>query len=465
MNHTSAPRSVDRHLQNPFAPATEEITAFDLPVTGTLPRDLEGRYLRIGPNALGVEDPAAHHWANGPGMIHGVRIRDGKAEWYRNRWVRSSSVLTGLGEPARDNGLPAETDASPNTHVIQHAGRTLALMEAGAPPYEMDFDLNTVGIFASGITAQGFTTSPHSKLDPHTGELHSLANLPGVEYVQHIVSDRTGQVTGVTDIPIPGRTRYLHDFSITERYVILYDTPAVFDSEALQRGVDDVSLLTWDYDSPGRVGILPRSGGPVRWIESDPSFLGHTLNAYDDGSSIVLDLVRMDGPLNLDHPASMRPTLDRWHVDLIQGVVQRKRLDDRPQEFPRVNDSRSTRPHRYGYSAANELITGAFPMNDEHHHDAVNDALIKHDLTRGSTEVHSFPTGTTVGEAAFAAEPAGSGEEDEGYLMAYAHDPDRGAADLVVLSAQDFTGAPVARVHLPARVPLGFHGSWIPDHQ
>ena len=48
--------------------------------------------------------------------------------------------------------------------------------------------------------------------------------------------------------------------------------------------------------------------------------------------------------------------------------------------------------------------------------------------------------------------------------MAFVHNPDRGAADLVILAAQDFTGEPVARVHLPARIPLGFHGSWIADH-
>ena len=60
--------------------------------------------------------------------------------------------------------------------------------------------------------------------------------------------------------------------------------------------------------------------------------------------------------------------------------------------------------------------------------------------------------------------PAAPGTaEDDGYVFAYVHNPDRGAADLVILAAQDFTGPPVARVQLPARVPLGFHGSWLPD--
>jgi carotenoid cleavage dioxygenase-like enzyme len=53
--------------------------------------------------------------------------------------------------------------------------------------------------------------------------------------------------------------------------------------------------------------------------------------------------------------------------------------------------------------------------------------------------------------------------EDDGYVMVFVHNPDRGAADLVILAAQDFTSQPVARVHLPARIPLGFHGSWIAD--
>ncbi len=53
--------------------------------------------------------------------------------------------------------------------------------------------------------------------------------------------------------------------------------------------------------------------------------------------------------------------------------------------------------------------------------------------------------------------------EDEGYVMAYVHSPERGAADLVILSAQDFTSEPLARIHLPVRIPLGLHGNWVPD--
>ena len=50
-----------------FAPVTEELTAFDLNVTGRIPHDLDGRYLRNGPNALGLEDVQAHHCVQHPG--------------------------------------------------------------------------------------------------------------------------------------------------------------------------------------------------------------------------------------------------------------------------------------------------------------------------------------------------------------------------------------------------------------
>ena len=76
-----------------------EVTATDLPVTGHIPEHLDGRYLRNGPNPVAEVDPAIYHWFTGDGMVHGVRLADGKAHWYRNRWIRSDAVSAALGKP------------------------------------------------------------------------------------------------------------------------------------------------------------------------------------------------------------------------------------------------------------------------------------------------------------------------------------------------------------------------------
>ena len=52
--------------------------------------------------------------------------------------------------------------------------------------------------------------------------------------------------------------------------------------------------------------------------------------------------------------------------------------------------------------------------------------------------------------------------EDDGWLLSLVHDPGVDRSDLVVLSAADPFAGPVATVKLPARVPMGFHGNWIP---
>ena len=91
----------------------------------------------------------------------------------------------------------------------------------------------------------------------------------------------------------------------------------------------------------------------------------------------------------------------------------------------------------------------------------ISNALLKHDLA-GTVQAHQFGTSATAGEAVFAP-AAPDAAEDDGYVMAFVYNLDRGAANLVILAAQDFTSEPVARVHLPARIPLGFHGSWILD--
>jgi carotenoid cleavage dioxygenase-like enzyme len=87
------------YLEDNFAPIRREHTVTELPVTGTIPPHLDGRYVRNGPNPATEVDPAAYHWFTGDGMVHGVRLRDGRAEWYRNRWIRSPRVAALLGEP------------------------------------------------------------------------------------------------------------------------------------------------------------------------------------------------------------------------------------------------------------------------------------------------------------------------------------------------------------------------------
>src|SRR5437879_4647741 len=111
-------------LQGIFAPVTEEVTAFDLPVTGRIPAELSGRFLRNGPNPLGIEDPETYHWFTGDGMVHGIRLRDGRAEWYRNRWVRSKTVAAKLGEEWPAGPVHENFDMATTTHDISDGGRT-----------------------------------------------------------------------------------------------------------------------------------------------------------------------------------------------------------------------------------------------------------------------------------------------------------------------------------------------------
>ena len=128
-----------------------------------MPAELNGRYLRNGPNPLGLDDPD-HHWFLGAGMVHGVRLRDGRAEWYRNRWVRSKAVAAQHGETWPAARCTTNMDFAANTHIISHGGRTLATVEAGPLPYELTDELDTIGPCDFGGTLPGGFAA-HTKLD------------------------------------------------------------------------------------------------------------------------------------------------------------------------------------------------------------------------------------------------------------------------------------------------------------
>jgi carotenoid cleavage dioxygenase len=201
--------------------------------------------------------------------------------------------------------------------------------------------------------------------------------------------------------------------------------------------------------------VLPREGSAedVRWYDIEPCYVFHPLNAYDDGDRIVLDVVRHPKMFarNLLGPNEGKPTLDRWTIDTSAGKVLEERIDDRGQEFPRVDERVVGRRHRFGYAVgATEDATGDVELADN--------TVLKHDLVKGTTETATFGVGASAGEFVFIPRDESAGEDD-GVLMGFVHRPATDTSDLVLLDAQTLES--VAEVHLPVRVPHGFHGNWV----
>ena len=426
--------TTDFHLTGAFAPVHDELTAFDLPVTGALPPELTGWYLRNGPNPR--EDSA--HWFTGDGMVHGVRLENGRAAWYRNRWVRTESFDKPEATLYNADGTRNLHTSVANTHVVNHAGRTLALVESSLP-YEITSELETVGVYDfDGELADSMTA--HPKICPVTGELHFFGygsiTSPHVSYYR---ADAAGKLVVKQPVEVPGLTM-MHDFALTAGHVVFYDLPVVFDQASVGQGMP----YRWDAGYGARLGVMrrdhPEAG--VVWLEVEPCYVFHTLNAFDtpDGR-IIVDVVRYDHmwwPGHEDVPGS----LWRWTIDLASGVVTEDRLDDRPGEFPRIDDRLAGSDARFGHVTQ----TGKQSF------------LRRYDLHRGTATEHVFAPGHIPGEAVFV--PA---ERGEGWLLTYVYDAADDRSDLIVLDAGNVAGAPVATVHLPQRVPAGFHGNWLPD--
>jgi carotenoid cleavage dioxygenase len=457
------------YLEGVYAPVGDEIDAVDLAVTGAIPPALDGTFLRNGPNPM-FAPKGRYHVFDGDGMVHGLTLRDGKAS-YRNRWVRSrgldAEIEAGLslygGMANADFPSPDEVgDAGAmknvaNTHVIRHAGHVLCLWEAG-PPTAITPALDTLGPYDFGGALAGPMTA-HPKVDPDTGELCFFGYSAVPPYLRYHVADASGRLLRTVDIDLPAPVM-MHDFVVTDRHVVFFDAPAVFDFTSFAAGGP---MLRWKPELGTRIGVMPRDGdaADVVWTEIDPCYVFHFLNAWTDGDEVHIDgcrLAHMDIGLEpgrspvLDDGEEPGSFLTRFTVDLASGTATWSRIAERPGDFPRINDDRAGLTNRYGYVAT---------FADGRDGDGAFDSITKHNLAVGAAEIHDFGPGHVTGEAVFAADPHGT-VEDDGWLLSYVWDAATDSTDLVILDARDIAADPVARVHLPRRVPFGFHGSWLP---
>lgn len=459
----AALNDLNPYLHGLYAPVKDEISTGKLDVVGEIPRELHGAYFRNGPNPM--ESPKGmHHWFDGDGMIHGVWFENGEAR-YRNRYVQTEdlksngaspqkSKLGGIFEPARDApGRKVVYRDTANTDLVYHNGNLLALWYISGQPVAVDpATLETIRTetFDGKLPRN---VSAHSRVDPETGELVFFDYALYEPKMWTGTVSASGELTHFQEIDLPG-PRLPHDMGMTENYVILHDLPVIFSDQAITNRLWQIHVA----DLPTRFGVVPRKGGEPKWFEFPTCYVYHVINCWEEGDDVVMAACRMvDNGFEPDprygpyapmvHVLALRAQPFLWRMNMKTGEGREEQLDDAVSEFPVVNNARLGRRTKYSYHV---VFDDCQPQRFS--------ALLKYDLEAGKSERHAFPKGVYGSEPAFAPYTDGL-SEDDGWLVTFAADGN-GNSEVHVIDAQDFTAPPRARVKLPQRVPLGFHGIW-----
>jgi len=428
--------------QGAFAPVTEESTVSDLRVTGTIPSSLSGLYVRNGSNSPTGRSP---HWFLGDGMVHSLRIERGKASWYRNRYV--ATTLHERGQSFAEAGVPGGDITQSNVALVHHAGHLLTLGEVGFPYELATKDLSTVGPYDFGGQLTTWMTA-HPKIDPATGQMHFFGYGFTEPLLTYHVADAEGTLLSSQPIDIPVATM-IHDFAVTETDVVFWLGPVLFGRDGSVPGFP----YYWDPEGgPTRVGVMPL-GGPtseMRWVDMDPSFVFHGTNAWRDGDDVVVQVNKLASAFGPD--GDLVPSrLTEWRIGTGDDALtlHQEQLNDVDMDLPSIDRHHTGRPHRHAwYATTDEDGPYGFEFAGTLHRD-----------TRTGREQRWEPGPLErAGEVVFVA--AGRGE-GEGWLLTFAYDRTTDTSHLAILDAQDVAAGPVARVHLPVRVPFGFHGLWL----
>ena len=438
-------------LQGINAPVFHEVEIDSLPVTGEIPLDIEGMYLRNGPNPM--FKPSIYNYPlEGDGMLHGFYFHQGKVS-YRNRWIKTRGLIYEMFEGKQLEEFKFKNPA--NTNIIDHAGKILALYEIGLP-YEVTPELETVGEWDfEGELEQSMTA--HPKKDTTTGELHfyrySLFNQP---YLHYYITDCQGKIIRKSAIDI-AQPVLLHDMALTKNYAIFFVSPLVFN---LEKAMNQQTPFTWQPEQGTNIILVNRQHPQQKPISlaTEAFWVWHFMNAFEENNQVIVDCIyypQMNLEPTMEAVLSNRSHLERITIDLETCRVTGEELDDRYVDFPCIDARKLGQSYRFGYVPyidtslwSRKKIPNYFPE------------LIQYDLIARTEKIHRFPPGVYGSEATFIPRPDTSSEL-EGYVITLVFDENKNASELLILNPHNFEGEPLAVVHLPVRVPSGFHGNWL----
>lgn len=448
-----------------------------LPVGGTFPAWLQGTLLRTGPAKFDVGSTTVNHWFDGLAMLHRFSFAAG-AVIYSNRFLRSDSYCEAAekgslarGEFATDPCRtlfqrvaavfsPHLTDNC-NVNVDTFGGKTVALTETTLPVRFDGETLETLGHYVADAEVGGMVSIAHPHHDAERGCRFSYVVDFGrrSHYRLFAIPDDGSPERVVAEMPVD-KPAYMHSFAMTERYLVLTEFPLVVDPLRLLLALAPfIRNYRWTPERGLRFHVFDKdSGALIASHTADAAFAFHHVNAYEEGSEVVIDVITYDDAgiidqlylkrLRAGEPVNATGRLMRYRMPLNGGnPSQPVAITDEMLELPRIDYERCAgKPYRYVWG------TGRRPGGD------FLDSIVGVDVATGTTRTW-FAEGCFPGEPVFVAKPGAQGE-GEGMLLSVVLDARHSRSFLLVLDAQSLTE--IARADCPHHIPFSFHGNYFP---
>lgn len=459
-----------------FAPGLENAFAFvprersgPVAVEGELPGSLRGTYYLNGPARFERGSIRYRHWLDGDGMVCALTFAEDGAH-FTARFVRSGKWTAeeeagqalfrtfGTAFPGDRLVRGIALESPVNVSVYPWCDTLLALGEQGLP-WELDpLTLETRGHYTFGGALNPVTPfAAHPKIDPDTGELFNFgvsfaSNQPVLNLYRF---DATGRQVW--------RRRHalehpcsIHDFLLGSRHIIFHLGPYILDMASLTQGRTLMESLRWEPERGTRLLVIDReTGEAVTSLPIGKGYALHTINAFEDGGRLIVDVVELERPVydQYEPVPELFPTVGpggpvRYVLNLEKNQVEeRHALAYRSApDFPAIDQRHFANPYNdlWMLGMANAGRTGR-KFFDE----------LVHLTWDGREDLWQAAPGCYLGgEPAFA--PTGPG----GAVICQQFDTTKNESAFLVFDAFDVAAGPRAVVRLDAPVHLGFHACW-----
>jgi all-trans-8'-apo-beta-carotenal 15,15'-oxygenase len=461
-----------------FAPREESYAVAD--VEGCVPEFIRGTYYLNGPARFSRGRFRYRHWLDGDGMVCSLRF-GAQAVHFTSRFVRGEKfkaeeeagrpLFRAFGTAFRGDrlkrGITLESPVNVSVHTF--AGRLLAFGEQGLPVELDPSTLETRGEFNFGGALNDLSPfAAHPKLDRGTGEMFNfgVAFSAAEPQLNLYRFDARARLVYRRRLPLDYSCS-LHDFGLSRSYAVFYLSPYVLDMRALvAEGRTLLDSLSWEPERGSSLLVVSReTGREVARVPVAPRHCLHFINCFEEGERLAVDVLELERPVYEQYrtlPDLFEDVCEGRPVRYVVspeggGLIEKREIGySRAPDFPSVNPLDAARAYEdfwmLGISAAGRRGRKFF---DHLVHAGWGGA-------RAPDVYQAPPFHYLCGEPVFVAAPGGEGG---GVVICQVFDAGRAESAFVVFDAFDVAAGPVARLRLKAPVHLGFHASFLSEHQ